>query len=98
VAETISMVKPRGIVLLVGVSPKGQPLPIDLYDFHFRELSVHCAYGRGASFRRALALMPSLAADALITARFPLHKVEEAFAHAAAGRGIKTVLTPIMAT
>ena len=97
VAETISMVKPKGIVLLVGVSPKGQPLPIDLYDFHYRELSMHCAYGRGASFRRALALMPALEVGALITARFPLDKVEEAFAHAAAGHGVKTVLTPTMA-
>ena len=94
VAETMALVKPKGIVLLVGVSPKGQPLPVDLYDFHYRELSLHCAYGRGTSFRRALALMPTLDVSALVTARFPLGRVEEAFAHAAAGRGVKTVLTP----
>jgi 2-desacetyl-2-hydroxyethyl bacteriochlorophyllide A dehydrogenase len=94
VAETMGLVKPKGIVLLVGVSPKGQPLPIDLYDFHYRELSLHCAYGRGTSFRRALALMPTLPVSALVTARFPLDRIEEAFAHAAAGRGVKTVLTP----
>ncbi|HXJ78345.1 MAG TPA: alcohol dehydrogenase catalytic domain-containing protein [Candidatus Methylomirabilis sp.] len=94
VAETMALVKPKGIVLLVGVSPKGQPLPIDLYDFHYRELSLHCAYGRGTSFRRALALMPALDVSALVTARFPLNQIEEAFAHAAAGRGVKTVLTP----
>lgn len=94
VAETMALVKPKGIVLLVGVSPKGQPLPVDLYDFHYRELSMHCAYGRGTSFRRALALMPALDVSALVTARFSLDRVEEAFAHAAAGRGVKTVLTP----
>jgi L-iditol 2-dehydrogenase len=94
VAETMALAKPKGIVLLVGVSPKGQPLPIDLYDFHYRELSMHCAYGRGTSFRRALALMPTLGVSALVTARFPLDRIEEAFAHAAAGRGVKTVVTP----
>jgi len=30
----------------------------------------------------------------LITARFPLARIAEAFAHAAAGRGAKTVITP----
>jgi Zn-dependent alcohol dehydrogenase len=30
----------------------------------------------------------------LISARFPLARIEEAFAHAAAGRGAKTVITP----
>jgi L-iditol 2-dehydrogenase len=97
VAETMALVKPKGIVLLVGVSPKGQPMPIDLYDFHYRELSLHCAYGRGTSFRRALALMPSLDVSGLVTARFALDRIEEAFAHAAAGRGVKTVVTPTTA-
>jgi Zn-dependent alcohol dehydrogenase len=55
---------------------------------------MHCAYGRGTSFRRALALMPTLDVSALVTARFPLDRVEEAFEHASAGRGVKTVLTP----
>jgi L-iditol 2-dehydrogenase len=94
VAETISLVRPMGIVLLVGVSPKGHPLSLDLYDFHYRELSLHCAYGRGTSFRRALALLPALDIGSLVTARYPLDRIEDAFAHAAAGRGVKTVLTP----
>lgn len=94
VAEAMALAKPKGIVLLVGVSPKGQPLPVDLYDFHYRELHLHCAYGRGTSFRRALALMPTLGVSALVTARFPLDRIEEAVAHAAAGRGVKTVVTP----
>ena len=97
VAEAMALVKPKGIALLVGVSPKGQTLPVDLYEFHYRELSLHCAYGRGTSFRRALALMPTLDVGALVTARFPLDRVEEAFAHAAAGHGVKTVLTPTSA-
>jgi L-iditol 2-dehydrogenase len=94
VAEAIAIAKPKGIVQLVGVSPKGRQLPIDLYDIHYRELRIQGAYGRGTSFRRALALLPSLGVDALITARFPLERIADAFAHAAAGQGVKTVITP----
>jgi L-iditol 2-dehydrogenase len=94
VAEAIAMVKPMGIVQLVGVSPKGAQLPVDLYDVHYRELRIQGAYGRGTAFRRALAVLPSLGVDALITARFPLERVADGFAHAAAGQGVKTVITP----
>jgi threonine dehydrogenase-like Zn-dependent dehydrogenase len=83
-----------GIVQLVGVNPKGVQLPIDLYDIHYRELRIQGAYGRGTSFRRALAILPSLAVDSLITARFPLDRVADGFAHAAAGKGVKTAIVP----
>jgi len=94
VAEALTLVKPSGILQLVGVSPKGSRLPLDLYDVHFREICIHGAYGRGTAFRRALALLPTLGVKRLISARFPLARIEEAFAHAAAGRGAKTVITP----
>ena len=41
--------------------------------------------------------MPKLGVKRLITARFPLEGIAEAFAHAAAGRGVKTVITPATA-
>jgi len=94
VAEALTLVKTTGILQLVGVNPKGAKLPIDLYDVHYREIRIHGAYGRGTAFRRALAALPRLRARSLITARFPLARIEEAFAHAAAGRGAKTVITP----
>jgi L-iditol 2-dehydrogenase len=94
VAEAIAVVKPMGTVQLVGVSPKGQALPIDLYDLHYREVRIQGAYGRGRAFRRALALLPSLGVESLITARFPLARIADGFAHAAAAHGVKTVVTP----
>jgi L-iditol 2-dehydrogenase len=94
VAEAIRLTRPRGVVQLVGVSPKGSTLPADLFDLHFRELTILGAYGRGTAFRRALGFLPKLPVGELITARFPLAEVGAAFAHAAAGRGIKTVLVP----
>ena len=94
VAEALRLVKPTGVVQLVGVNPKGSTLPLDLWDVHFREVRIHGAFGRGTAFRRALKLMPALGVKRLVTARFPLDRIEEAFAHAAAGRGVKTVIEP----
>ncbi len=93
VAEAVALTKPTGVVQLVGVSPKGSRLPLDLFDVHFREIRIGGAYGRGTAFRRTLALMPKLGVRRLVTARFPLERIGEAFAHAAAGHGAKTVIT-----
>jgi L-iditol 2-dehydrogenase len=94
VAETLALTRPTGYFQLVGVNPKGSALPLDLFDVHYREIRVGGAFGRGTAFKRALALMPKLRAKKLVTARFPLEKVSDAFAHATAGRGAKTVITP----
>ena len=94
VAEAVALTRPTGIVHLVGVSPQWSHLPLDLYDVQYREIRIGGVFGRGTAFRRALALMPKLGVKRLVTARFPLERVAEAFAHAAAGRGIKTVITP----
>jgi threonine dehydrogenase-like Zn-dependent dehydrogenase len=94
VAEAFAMVRPTGVLQLVGVNPRGSQMPIDLYDAHFREIRIHGAYGRGTAFRRALATLPKLGVKRLIGAKFPLERIEEAFAHATAGRGAKTVVTP----
>ena len=94
VAEAVALTKPTGHLQLVGVNPKGSRLALDLWDVHYREITLGGAFGRGTAFRRALALMPRLGVRRLVTARFPLERIGEAFAHAAAGRGAKTVLMP----
>src|SRR5206468_3556360 len=91
VAEAMTLVKPGGVLQLVGVNPKGSEIPLSLWDVHYREIKIVGAFGRGTAFRRALALMPKLRVGRLITARFPLARIGEAFAHATAGRGAKHV-------
>jgi L-iditol 2-dehydrogenase len=94
VAQALTLVRPTGVLQLVGVNPRGSQLPLDLWDVHFREVRIHGAFGRGTAFRRALRLMPKLGVKPLATARFPLDRIAEAFAHAAAGRGVKTMIAP----
>jgi threonine dehydrogenase-like Zn-dependent dehydrogenase len=89
-----TLVRPRGVVQLVGVCPKGSTFPADLFDFHFRELTLVGAYGRGRAFRRVLPLLSRVGAAGLVTDRFPLERVADGFAHAAAGRGLKTAIVP----
>jgi L-iditol 2-dehydrogenase len=94
VAEAMALTRATGVLQLVGVNPKGSRLALDLFDVHYRELKIVGAFGRGTAFRRALALMPKLGVKKLVTARFPLERITDAFAHASAGHGAKTVITP----
>jgi threonine dehydrogenase-like Zn-dependent dehydrogenase len=94
VAAAARLAKARGVVQLVGVSPKGSTLPFDLFDLHFKELTLTGAYGRGTSFRRVLPLLNRIGGAGLVTDRYPLDRIAEAFDHAAAGRGLKTAITP----
>jgi L-iditol 2-dehydrogenase len=93
-AAAARLARPRGVVQLVGVCPKGSTLPVDLFDFHFRELTLTGAYGRGTAFKRVLPLLNRIGATDLVTDRYPLARIAEAFSHAAAGRGLKTAITP----
>ena len=68
----------------------------DLFDFHFKELTLTGAYGRGTSFRRVLPLLDKIGGAGLVTDHYPLERIVEAFAHAAAGRGLKTAINPGM--
>jgi threonine dehydrogenase-like Zn-dependent dehydrogenase len=97
VAAALPLTRAGGVLQLVGVNPKSAPFPFDLWDLHRREIKIGGVIGRGTAYRRALALMPKLGVKRLITARFPLERIAEAFAHAAAGRGVKTVITPATA-
>jgi Zn-dependent alcohol dehydrogenase len=42
-------------------------------------------------------MMPKLGLKKLVTARFPLERIGDAFAHAAAGHGVKTMIMPASA-
>jgi L-iditol 2-dehydrogenase len=93
-AAAARLARARGVVQLVGVCPKGSTLPVDLFDFHFKELTLTGAYGRGTAFKRVLPLLNRIGAADLVTDRYPLARIAEAFSHAAAGRGLKTAITP----
>jgi len=95
VADALGLIRAGGVLQLVGVNPKTAPFPFDLWDLHRREIKIGGVIGRGTAYPRALSLMPKLGLKRLITSKFPLARITEAFAHAAAAHGVKTVITPV---
>jgi threonine dehydrogenase-like Zn-dependent dehydrogenase len=92
-AQALSMVRPRGRVVLVGMPGR---ISVDLASLWHREVSVTGAYAYGnediggllrRTFDVAMELVATKSLGRLVSARYPLDRFEEALAHAgAAGR------------
>ena len=95
VDTAVGVTRDRGRVQLVGVSPAGSTLPSDLYDLHYREITIGGAYGGGSAFGRTLELLARLPdVERVISGRFPLESVATGFERASAASGVKTVIGP----
>ena len=84
----------QGNLVLVGVSPVGSPLPVDLYDLHYREITVGGAFGAGDAFAEALGTLPRLNLKGVVSGRYPLEEITQAFAASAGGEGVKYMIAP----
>jgi L-iditol 2-dehydrogenase len=95
VEQAIRLTRPRGNLQLVGVNPEGSMMPADLFDVHFRELTIRGAFGGGEAYRRALDLLPQVpAVEQVVTSSYPLAQVSEAFAEAVDPAGVKVAIRP----
>ena len=94
-AASLSMVRPRGRVVLVGMPGR---VSVDLAPLWHRELTLVGSYTYGVdppldsseperTFERAIDLVAAAGLGSLVSATYPLERYEEAIAHAgAAGR------------
>ncbi len=96
IARCVELTRPRGSVLIIGVAPQGSTLPYDLYDFHYREITLRGAFGRGGVFEKTLGLLPQLNLDGIISGRFPLSRIADGIAASAQGEGVKFTVRPNM--
>ena len=94
VANVSKLIRPRGNLLLVGVSPQGSSLPVDLYDLHYKEITVSGAFGAGDAFGEALETLPRLNLEGVVSGRYPLEQTEEAIKVSASGVGVKYMIAP----
>ena len=94
VRKALDLTRPRGTLLLIGVSPRGTRLPIDLYDFQWRETVIRGAFGRGTAFARTPDALAELNLENFITHRYPLGGVAEGIAATGQGVGVKTAIKP----
>jgi threonine dehydrogenase-like Zn-dependent dehydrogenase len=100
-ADAVRVVRPGGMVSMLGVFEGGTTLPA--LDFSLKEVRLvasncYARFGAGSDFSAAVALLRARLADvrSLVTHRFAIDKVNEAFAAAAnkSTGSIKVVLTP----
>ena len=92
--EAVSIAKPGGQIVLVGLSPEGIFSPHLLVD---KELTVHGSFRRQPStWYRAIKLVANRAIDAkaVITHVLPLARAEEGFQILMRKEGIKAILVP----
>jgi len=94
VAKCVEAVRPRGQVLMVGVVPEGESLPVDMYDLHYREVTLKGAFGRGDVFARTPVEIDKLNLDGVISGRYELQDLPQAIIDSGEGKGVKFVIKP----
>ncbi len=94
VAKCAEIVRERGDVLMIGVCPQGSALPVDLFDFHYKEITLQGAFGRGNVFADTPEAISNLNLDGVISGRYSLDKVPQAIKDSGDGKGIKMVIKP----
>jgi threonine dehydrogenase-like Zn-dependent dehydrogenase len=95
-ADCLAAVRERGTVVMVGVNSSDAEMALPLYRFHRRQIRLQGVYGAGGVdvFRAAAAMLPRLELVPLISHRFGLGQVDEAFAAARVGAGSKVLVEP----
>jgi L-iditol 2-dehydrogenase len=94
VANVSTMIRPRGNLVLVGVSPSGSDLPVDLFDLHYKEITVSGAFGAGDAFSEAMETLMQLDLNGVVSGRFQLERTAEALTASAKGEGVKFMIAP----
>lgn len=95
----IDLVRPGGTTAVVGLMPEESPVPVDMLDLVNYEKTVRgSAYGSLTPEKLVprivrLYLDGRLRLDELVSDRFPLDEINEAFARSRQARGLRPVLT-----
>ncbi len=94
----IDMVRPRGEILILGVSPKGSMIRSDLFEWHYKEVVIIGSFGRGDGYLRAINLLAKTDLTGLMGDRYPLERVSEAMLAATevTSNSVKTAIAPHM--
>lgn len=92
IQHCLAMVRDGGTVALVGVADPATSIPLSPFDVFARELTIVGSLSRRHTFARALAWLPTLGVEPIITHVFDLDRAPEAVQLARAGRGGKILI------
>tara|TARA_B100000700_G_scaffold228869_1_gene252925 strand:- start:16091 stop:17092 length:1002 start_codon:yes stop_codon:yes gene_type:complete len=90
----ISHLSPRGQALMIGVHPEQSNLMTDLYDFHYREIRLFGAFGRGNYFNDTPKKINEFALEKLVSKTYKLDEINDAIRSTAMGEGMKYMISP----
>jgi L-iditol 2-dehydrogenase len=94
-AEAPELVRSGGRLLLFSGYTYGAQIPLDVNAVHYRELHIHGSIDCTIrDFREAVALLPQLQMERLITASFPLDRAEDGFRSTRTIDSVKTIIEP----
>jgi (R,R)-butanediol dehydrogenase / meso-butanediol dehydrogenase / diacetyl reductase len=94
VAEAIELVGTGGTVVVLGVAPASDTLPLSPQDVFLRELSILGAFGPERAFPEAIGLAAALDLEPLLSNCFPLGQLERAVEVARGEAAGKVLLAP----
>ena len=92
--ELFSIVKPRGTIQLAGVNPKDKNFPFDSFDFHFKEITLTGAFGKGEYFSEAVRCLSELGFSEFRGKFYTLDNIVAGFKNSIDANNIKTFIKP----
>jgi len=82
------------LCIFSGPDRADSPVPVDVRDMHYRELTLVGSYGNASRHNRAAVdILRKEDLSWMLTGRFVLDEVREAYGHASAREGLKAVVT-----
>ena len=94
IRAALSLPRKAGMLVVIGVPPTSDEVSLRPYELFERELTLHFSYVRTNEFQRAVALLPSLRLEPLLTHRYPLDQTMEAIRAASGRQGLEIQVQP----
>jgi threonine dehydrogenase-like Zn-dependent dehydrogenase len=92
--QAVTLPRQGGTLVQVSVPPTTARPPLPTYELFSRELTIRGSYIRTTEFRRAVDLLAVLDLAPLISKRFPLREIDQAFSAARGREGIRVLVGP----
>jgi L-iditol 2-dehydrogenase len=92
--DTLAAVRFGGTAVLVGISPPDAVAPLPLFDVLRRDITIEAVWLRRFTFQRAVALLPHLPVDRLLSHSVPLARIPEGLELLRSGKAVKVVVEP----
>jgi threonine 3-dehydrogenase len=92
--DALAALRPGGTAVLVGLSSPTAAASVPLLDLVRRDITIEAVWLRRFTFQRAVALLPQLPLEHLLSHAVPLARIGHAFDLLRSGEAVKVVVEP----